>query len=70
MKSLSHFFRNFLLFSFQINCARPLCCHFGQMYVNSIATSQAAAAYFIVYILTVSIIIANIFVGILLANGM
>jgi len=38
------------------------------MYSNTIATEQWGCLYFIVYILVVAIIIANIFVGLLLAN--
>ena len=40
------------------------------MYTNSISTNPWATVYFIVYITAVSIIIANIFVALLLANGM
>lgn len=38
------------------------------MYTNTIATNAWGSMYFIVYILMVAIIIANIFVGLLLAN--
>ena len=38
------------------------------MYTNTIATTKWATLYFIVYIMFVSIIITNIFVGLLLAN--
>merc|ERR1719361_412905 len=38
------------------------------MYTNTIATNDGAALYFIIYIMMVSIIIANVFVSLLLAN--
>ena len=38
------------------------------MYLNVIATQQIASLYFIVYITVVSIIIANVFVGLFLAD--
>merc|ERR550525_1342454 len=38
------------------------------MYTNALGTSEFCTVYFILYIMAVSIIIANIFVGLLLAN--